>query len=110
MTNTNLNLDALALSDLIIQLESDNLEIDNIIKSTNNAIKKLDDSRWKSSEKERFMNQVLPFLTKIEYNFYSSLNECTSLLNKANISYQTLDTNVKNTVEQVTDATSIDVL
>ena len=70
----------------------------------------LDDSRWKSSEKERFMNQVLPFLTKIENNFYSSLNECTSLLNKANISYQTLDTNVKNTVEQVTDATSIDVL
>ena len=110
MANVNINLDTLSLDSLIQTLESDNLELDNLIKSTNNAIRKLDDTRWKSSEKEKFMNQVLPFLDKIEKNFYSSLNECTNLLKEANIKYQETNTNIKNTVDEVDGSISIDIL
>ncbi len=80
-----------SLSDLIVVLRNDNKQICNIIKNVTDSVNKLDETKWKTPEKEKMNEILLPYLEKININMENFLNECTDLLEKANISYNRTD-------------------
>ena len=69
---SDIKLQSSLLDDLIIKLEQDNLEIVDLIKNSNDAIRTLDDKKWKSKEKIEMDEKLIPYMNNnqilIEWN------------------------------------------
>lgn len=96
----NIKLENINLENVIIALEKDNETINEIIKNTNDAIRTLDESEWKSTEKEKMDESWNPYMQKIE-NYMSYLNECTSLLREASLTYQNTTSSLQQKIGDI---------
>lgn len=108
--SSNISLDHSGLENLIVVLEKDNLEIDTIIKETNKAIRTLDETKWKSREKDRLDEKLMPFIDKAEKNALTYLNASTNLLRDINKKYQKDDELMSKQIDQIINNNQVDVL
>ena len=106
----NLDLHTINLEEVIKLLEVDNNNICSTIKNIADAIKKMDDSVWKSPEKNNIEQQLLPYLEKNEKKYLQSFRESIDVLNKALLSYQEQDQNLKSRAEKLSNLDNIEVL
>lgn len=91
----NINIDNIELEKLISKLEKDNQDICNTIKSINNDIKKLDETKWKSKEKDKLDETLIPYITNLDNNIESYLNKSLNVLKNANLKYKIQNENIK---------------
>ena len=76
---SDIKLQSSLLDDLIIKLEQDNLEIVDLIKNSNDAIRTLDDKKWKAKEKIEMDEKLIPYMNKLDNQLLNYLKECTDL-------------------------------
>ncbi|MBR3661171.1 MAG: hypothetical protein IKN63_04680 [Bacilli bacterium] len=96
---SDIRIDKVGLSSLIKTLESDNINLVNIVKNMHNSINFLDESKWSSSEKTKLDSQINNDLNKVDKYLLSYLNECTDLLKQANTSYSETNSNLQSEIE-----------
>lgn len=79
----NVSIDTILLSDIVVDLEKNNEKVISIINNIEKAYKLLDESKWKSREKERFDEQFFYYTNGIKSSFCSKLNEYPLFLKNA---------------------------
>ena len=85
---TDINIKYNDLSSLIDKLEVDNKDIVDTIKKINDSIRSLDDTKWVSNEKSKLDAVLLPYITQLDNNLLSYLNESVDTLKTAYNKYQ----------------------
>ena len=98
---SDIKLQSSLLDDLIIKLEQDNLEIVDLIKNSNDAIRTLDDKKWKSKEKIEMDEKLIPYMNKLDNQLLNYLNECTDLLKLAKASYEETDKSISRSMSKI---------
>ena len=101
MSNANLNIKSLELESLIQKLEKDNQDILETVKLINEDIRKLDDSKWKSKEKEKLDSTLLPYLDSLDNNLQEYINKPLNILKNANQKHTEIDESLKNFTEKL---------
>lgn len=89
-------LEPVLLSATITELEKDNQQILSVIVNINKKIKKLDESVWKSPEKEKLDNTFFVYLNEIEESVPVRLNDCIIFMKNALEKYQQEDLKIAN--------------
>lgn len=105
----NIFLDNTNLNDVILKLETDNNDIDLIIKKIHEELKKLDESIWKSSEKEKLDKKYNDYFQKIEYGLVPYLKECSNFLKKSSEYYDSTNNKLLDNAELLDDGNIGDV-
>ena len=100
MSNPNLNIKYDELETLIKKLERDNQDILDTINFINENIRKLDDTKWKSKEKEKLDSILLPYLNLLDNNLQNYINTPLNLLKNANEKHIETNENLKNLTEK----------
>ena len=101
MSNANLNIKSIELENLIQKLEKDNENILEIVKSINEDIRKLDDTKWKSKEKVKLDSVLLPYLNLLDNNLQNYINKPLNILKNANKKHIETDEFLKNITEKL---------
>lgn len=101
MSNPNLDIKYDELETLIKKLERDNQDILDTVNSINENIRKLDDTKWKSKEKEKLDSVLLPYLNLLDNNLQNYINTPLNLLKNANEKHVETNENLKNLTEKL---------
>ena len=107
---SDIKLQSSLLDNLIIKLAQDNLEIVDLIKNSNDAIRTLDDKKWKSKEKIEMDEKLIPYMNKLDNQLLNYLNECTDLLKLAKTSYEDVDRNISGSIAKIDSDISVEKL
>lgn len=83
------------LDELLNKIEKDNYIISEHIKSINKIIKSLDETKWKSPNKDKMNTQLEPFLNTIDENIDNVLSIPLINLRVASTSYKDTESKVK---------------
>lgn len=96
---SDINIKNIELSNLISKLEKDTKDISETIKSINKDIRKLDETNWKSKEKDKLDETLIPYLLNLDNSIDSYLNKPLDVLKKANLKYQNQNEFIKESTD-----------
>ena len=105
----NIDFNPVLLSEIIDILEQDNEKIKTIITDVNNAMKDLDESKWKSPEKMHIDGEFMIYLNDIETQVPIQLNECTDFLKAVVEEYQKSHNQITTKIKEVDNNVAIDI-
>lgn len=91
MSNYNVDIKNGELENLINKLEKDNQDILDTVKFINETIRKIDDTKWKSKEKEKLDLELIPYLDLLDNNLANYINAPLNVLKNANRNYIEVD-------------------
>lgn len=91
MSNYNVDIKNGELENLINKLEKDNQDILDTVKFINETIRKIDDTKWKSKEKEKLDLELIPYLDLLDNNLANYINAPLNVLKSANRNYIEVD-------------------
>ena len=97
---TDIKINKTELETLIGILEEDNKAIIQSITNVIMALETLDEKKWKSSEKKKIEEELIPYLRKIKDGYGSQLNRCTNFIKSAKEKYQSLDQTFDKTINE----------
>lgn len=103
----NIELNYEELSSLKNKLNDDNIKINELTIEIIKKIKGLDESKWSSSEKKKLDEQLIPFISEVETNMFSRLDECVNLIGVALDKYKKTEDSIKKNVTSVTDSDNV---
>ncbi len=97
MTTNNENINILPddLNNIVVALNKDNKNIYDGINKIISIISSLDDSVWKSPEKNNIVNNFIPFVKNRNAYLYNNLSNSSNLLEKAMIAYVEADNTIR---------------
>ena len=90
-------------------LKKDNNDIKQIMENIKNCFAKLDDSVWKSPEKDSFAGEFIPYLDKINISLYDDLNKYTSTIDQAIIKYGNQEHQMKKDLSNLENGSGANV-
>lgn len=103
-SNKDVNIDFNLLSATISKLKIDNEKISEVINKIYDNVKKINDEEvWKSPEKDKIMNELMPYLDDTKTSLYSDLNSCLDVLNKALNDYKETDDLLKTGAREIAE-------
>jgi hypothetical protein len=98
----NIYIDFDMLSATNTKLKTDNDKISEIVNKIYDNVKNLnDDNIWKSSEKDEFMNGLMPYLDDTKTSLYNNLNNCLDVLKTALNSYKENDDFLNSKINEI---------
>ena len=100
MEKYNINIEHKNLDDLIKKIKFDLNNISELFKKNSNILEKLDNN-WIGPDKEKCDSEYFPYIENINQVFLENMNNCLNLLEKANITYQDTNINIKNDIENL---------
>lgn len=101
MSNSNLDIKYDELEVLIKKLEKDTNDIFDTISTINENIRKLDDTKWMSKEKEKLDTVLLPYLNLLDTKLLDYINKPLNILKNANKKHIETDEFLKNITEKL---------
>ena len=101
MSDSNLTIKSVELESLIQKLDKDNQDILEVVKLINDDIKKLDETKWKSKEKEKLDSVLLPYLDLLDNNLHDYINKPLNILKNANKKHVETNEFLKNITEKL---------